>query len=84
MQLVVGGTAGLAEEQAAVVAEGLPCEELAEMGVEDFLRGLSWMWVPRMTRCLLIHELDCCSSAGEGMVPIRIGPEGKASRDCKH
>ena len=40
MQLLVGGAAGLAEEQAMVVAKGLPCEELAEVGVEDFPQGL--------------------------------------------
>ena len=64
MQLVVGGLQGLAEGQAAVVAGGLPYAVLA---VENLCRGWSWLW---------IHGAACCSSAGGGMVPVRIGPAG--------
>ena len=43
----MGGAAGLAEGQAVVVAEGLPCEELAEVGVEDFPQGLELVVGPQ-------------------------------------
>ena len=59
VQLVVGGAAGVTEKQDAVVAMDCHVRSWLKWGLRIFRRGLSWMWVPRMTHHLLIHELDC-------------------------